>query len=67
MSTFTEAQYLKKGDIITSGEQIVSVSIGAKTPSGKVEITLKNSKNKERTAYWGKYTKIGVRANKQEI
>ena len=58
-----EAQYLKKGDIITSGEEIVSVSSGAKTPSGKVEVTLKNKQGKIRTSVWGKTTKIGVKTN----
>jgi hypothetical protein len=54
------AYTLKKGDMITSGEEIVSVSAGAMTPSGKVEVTLKNpTTGKERTAVWGKHTKIG--------
>ena len=55
-----EAQNLKKGDIITSGEEVVSVSAGAKTPSGKVEVTLSKD-GKTRNALWGKSTKIGVK------
>jgi flagellar biosynthesis chaperone FliJ len=54
------AQNLKKGDIITSGEEVVSVSAGAKTPSGKVEVTLTKD-GKTRTAIWGKSTKVGVK------
>ena len=55
-----EARSLKKGDILTSGDTVVSVSSGAKTPSGKVEVTLeKNGKTK--TSVWGKYTKVGVK------
>jgi hypothetical protein len=33
-----QAQQLKKGDIITSGDEVISVSSGVKTPSGKVEV-----------------------------
>lgn len=51
---------LKKGDIITSGEEIVSISAGARTPSGKVDVVLKNPvTGKERGAQWGKHTMIG--------
>jgi hypothetical protein len=57
-----EAQYLKKGDIIGSGEEVVSVSAGAKTPSGKVEVTLKTKDGKTKTSTWGKTTKVGVKA-----
>jgi len=56
-----EAQHLKKGDIIGSGEEVVSVSAGAKTPSGKVEVTLKTKDGKTKTSTWGKTTKIGVK------
>jgi TolA-binding protein len=57
-----EAQTLKKGDVVTSGEEVVSVSAGAKTPSGKVEVTLSKD-GKTRTAIWGKTTKVGVKNN----
>ena len=56
-----EAQHLKKGDIIGSGDEVVSVSAGAKTPSGKVEVTLKTKDGKTKTSTWGKTTKIGVK------
>jgi hypothetical protein len=54
------AQDLKKGDILGSGEKVVSVSAGAKTPSGKVEVTLEKD-GKERTSLWGKNTKVTVK------
>lgn len=57
-----EAQDLKKGDVITSGEVVVSVSAGAKTPSGKVEVTLKGKNGKTRSAVWGKTTKVGTKS-----
>ena len=56
-----EAQHLKKGDIIGSGDEVVSVSAGAKTPSGKVEVTLKTKDGKTKTSTWGKTTKVGVK------
>jgi hypothetical protein len=56
-----EAQHLKKGDIIGSGEEVVSVSAGAKTPSGKIEVTLKTKDGKTKTSTWGKTTKVGVK------
>lgn len=60
-----KAQDLKKGDVVTSGEEIVSVSVGTKTPSGKIEVTLKNKNGKTRTALWGKSTTIGVKEIKE--
>ena len=56
-----QAQQLKKGDIITSGDEVISVSSGVRTPSGKVEVTLKNKKGITRTSTWGKTTMIGVK------
>jgi len=56
-----EAQHLKKGDIIGSGDEVVSVSAGAKTPKGKVEVTLKTKDGKTKLSIWGKTTKIGVK------
>jgi hypothetical protein len=61
-----EAQHLKKGDIIGSGDEVVSVSAGAKTPKGKVEVTLKTKDGKTKTSTWGKYTKIGVKEKETE-
>jgi predicted phage tail protein len=59
-SNSVEAGSLKKGDVLGSGETVVSVSSGAKTPSGKVNVTLEKN-GKTRTAVWGKYTKVGIK------
>lgn len=56
-----QAQHLKKGDIITSGDEIISVSAGAKTPAGKVEVTMKTKNGSTKTSIWGKTTMIGVK------
>lgn len=61
-----EAQHLKKGDIIGSGDEVVSVSAGAKTPKGKVEVTIKTKDGKTKTSTWGKYTKVGVKEKETE-
>ena len=60
-SNSKEAQHLKKGDIIGSGDEVVSVSAGAKTPAGKVEVTLKTKSGSTKTSTWGKTTKVGVK------
>jgi hypothetical protein len=57
-----EAQHLKKGDIVGSGDEVVSVSAGTKTPSGKVEVTLKTKSGSTKVSTWGKTTKVGVKA-----
>jgi hypothetical protein len=61
-SNSKEAQHLKKGDIIGSGDEVVSVSAGAKTPAGKVEVTLKTKSGSTKVSTWGKTTKVGVKA-----
>jgi hypothetical protein len=60
-SNSKEAQHLKKGDIIGSGDEVVSVSAGTKTPSGKVEVTLKTKSGSTKVSTWGKTTKVGVK------
>ena len=60
-SNSKEAQHLKKGDIVGSGDEVVSVSAGAKTPAGKVEVTLKTKSGSTKTSTWGKTTKVGVK------
>jgi len=59
---------LKKGDILGgSGLEVVSVSAGAKTPSGKVEVTVKDPKTgKEITKTWGKTTVVKVKDKANE-
>jgi hypothetical protein len=53
---------LKKGDILVGSKlEVVSVSSGAKTPSGKSDVTVKNPKTgKTDTKLWGKHTKVGI-------
>jgi hypothetical protein len=60
-SNSKEAQHLRKGDITGSGDEVVSVSAGAKTPAGKVEVTLKTKSGNTKTSLWGKTTKIGLK------
>lgn len=54
-----QAQHLKPGDIVGSGECVAGVGAGTRTPKGKVEVLL-DSENDTRLAIWGKYTMIGV-------
>jgi hypothetical protein len=53
---------LKKGDILAGSKlEVVSVSSGTRTPSGKSDVTVKNPKTgRIDTRLWGKYTKVGV-------
>jgi len=59
---------LKKGDILgATGLEIVSVSAGAKTPSGKLEVTVKNPKTgKEVTKLWNKSTVVNLKDKTEE-
>ena len=59
---------LKKGDILgATGLEVVSVSSGAKTPSGKLEVTVKNPKTgKEVTKLWGKSTVVKLKDKTEE-
>jgi hypothetical protein len=59
---------LKKGDILgATGLEVVSVSAGAMTPSGKVEVTVKNPKTgKEVTKLWGKSTVVKLKDKTEE-
>jgi len=54
------ARYLLPGDVVGSGETIVRVSAGVRTPRGKVEVTLEKN-GQRRTSLWGAYTMINVR------
>ncbi len=58
------ALYLMVGDETGSGETIVSVSAGVRTPRGKVEVTLEKGEQR-RCALWGAYTIINVRRDAQ--
>jgi hypothetical protein len=54
------ARALLNGDQVGSGETIVSVSAGAHTPQGKVEVTLEKDGSCRR-GLWGANTIINVR------
>jgi hypothetical protein len=57
-----EVSQLKKGDVLkASGAEIVAISAGAKTPSGKMDVTVKYPNGKEETKQWGKTTKVVVK------
>jgi hypothetical protein len=59
---------LKKGDVLgATGLEVVSVSSGAKTPSGKLEVTVKNPKTgKEVTKLWSKSTTVKLKDKTEE-
>lgn len=59
---------LKKGDILgASGLEIVSVSAGANTPSGKVDVNVKDPKTgKEVTKTWNKNTVVKLKDKTEE-
>jgi hypothetical protein len=54
-----QVRYLMPGDQIGSGETIVSVSAGARTPRGKVEVTLEKN-GRRRMSLWGAATTVSV-------
>ncbi|MGR4932674.1 hypothetical protein ACIPUD_38730 [Bradyrhizobium sp. CAR08] len=54
------ARLLLKGDVTGSNETVLSVSAGARTPRGKVEVSLTKGARR-RTAVWNAHTNIGVR------
>jgi len=53
------ARYLLAGDQLCTGETVVAVSRGARTPAGKVEITLEKD-GRHRTPLWGASTIINI-------
>ncbi|WP_128925765.1 hypothetical protein [Bradyrhizobium guangxiense] len=54
------ARHLLRGDVTGSGEVVLSVSAGAKTPRGMVDVLLQKGERK-RAAIWNARTIIGVR------
>lgn len=54
------ARHLVRGDVTGSGEVVLSVSVGAKTPRGMVDVLLQKGERK-RAAIWNARTIIGVR------
>ena len=55
-----QARAMQRGDLIGSGETVVWVGAGARTPRGRVEVTLEQDGHR-RTLIWGAYTMINVR------
>jgi hypothetical protein len=53
------ARHLLNGDRLSSGETIVAVSRGSRTPPGKVEVTLEKD-GRRRTPLWGASTTINI-------
>jgi hypothetical protein len=53
------ARYLLAGDRLCTGETVVAVSQGARTPSGKVEVTLEKD-GRRRSPLWGVSTTINI-------
>jgi hypothetical protein len=52
-------RHLLADDLLCTGETVVAVSRGARTPSGKVEVTLEKG-GARRSALWGASTTISV-------
>ena len=59
MKLKVQAQHLRPGDIVGSGEKIVRVYNSAGQSSCKINVRLKK-RDKERVSEWGKYTMINV-------
>lgn len=54
------ARLLQRGDVTGSGEVVLSVSAGARTPRGMVDVLLQKG-DRKRAAIWNAKTIIGVR------
>lgn len=60
MKMRVQAQHLQVGDSVGSGETIAKVVVNSiSIPTNKVLVIL-DSKDNQRTSYWGKYTMINV-------
>jgi hypothetical protein len=55
-----QARQLVAGDVVGSGETIVQVAAGVRTPRGKVEVTLEKD-GRRRLTFWGASTVINIR------
>lgn len=64
MKLRVQAQHLQSGDIVGSGEKVLSVYDSIKTPRGKINVQLEGKNKYEanygRTSLWGKYTLINI-------
>jgi MOSC domain-containing protein YiiM len=54
-----QARNLQPGDRVGSGEIVLSVSAGVRTPCGKVEVVLEKN-GRARMSLWGSHTLINV-------
>lgn len=56
------ARNLQTNDLVGTGEEVVRVTVGLRTPRGKVEVVLFNPRNgRTRTSVWNASTEIGVK------
>jgi len=62
MKMRVQAQHLKPGDIVGSGERVENIILNSiKWPSSKVCVILSsNDRDNARSTYWGKRTMINV-------
>lgn len=58
--TKVSARHMQVGDVVGSGETVIGISAGVRTPRGKIEVTLEKN-GYRRLAVWGAYTLINVR------
>jgi hypothetical protein len=58
------ARHLLRGDVTGSGETVLNISTGARTPRGKVDVSLQKG-CRQRTAVWSAHTIIGVRRRQE--
>jgi hypothetical protein len=54
------ARYLLRGDQVGSGEIVLGIGAGARTPAGKVEVTLEKG-GRRRLSIWGASTVITIK------
>lgn len=56
-----QAQHLQAGDVVGSGEVVISIIINSvKWPSNKICLLL-NKDGYHRSVLWGKYTRINIK------
>ena len=65
---YIRVSQLKKGDVLGgSGLEVVNITSGATTPSGKIEVTVKDPKTgKQLTKVWGKSTTVRLKDKTDE-
>lgn len=60
MKIKVQAQHLKVGDIVGSGETVTAVHVNSiHIPTTKVQVSLEKG-DKKRSTFWSKYTEITV-------